>query len=167
MDEDKIREEKIIKINAVCAIVAIALFVIIVLPPSVVNVIPYMIHLELRLEYWIDELPFTVFFDVFFSVCCAMLLFKILKNKYVYELYPQRHSFKYKLKFIIFFIMTSIITIVLYFLLCNNVWGGGFFLQKYSSNYFVNVLCSLVAVGISVYIGNYLFWRLKKRFLHE
>ena len=167
MNGDKVREEKIIKINVICSVFAIVLFVIIVLPPSIVNFIPYMIHLELRLEYWIDELPFIVFFDVFFSIFCAMLLFKILRSKYAYELYPERRSFKYKLKFTIFFIIASIMIIVVYFILCNNIWGIGYFLSKYSGNYSVDVLCSLVGVGISVYVGNYLFWRLKKRFLHE
>lgn len=167
MNEDKIREEKIIKINAVCAIFAIALFIVIILPGGFVNMIPYMIHLGLGLRPWIDELPFTVFFDVFFSIFCAMLLFKFLKNKYAYELYPKKRSLKYKLKYLFFFIITAIVTITIYFLLCNKFWGIGIFVRIYSIHIFLYALCSLVAVGISVYIGNYLFWRLKKRFLHE
>lgn len=49
MDEDKIREDKIIKINAICGVFAIIFFVVIVQAGGI-NIIPYMIHNEFRLE---------------------------------------------------------------------------------------------------------------------
>lgn len=166
MDEDKIREDKIIKINAICGVFAIIFFVVIVQAGGI-NIIPYMIHNEFRLERMITEAYFIIFFDIYFSIFCAMLLFRILKNKYAYDLYPKRRSFYFKLKRVVLFFLTSMMTVLLYFVLSNEDWGICVINRLYFDSMFSSILFCLLNAAISAFVGNYIYWTMKKRFLHE
>lgn len=166
MNEDKIREEKIIKINAISGVFTIIFFIIIV-RLGVINIFPYLIYRELELWNIINEAYFIIFFDIYFSIFCGMLLFRILKNKYVYDLYPKRHSFYFRLKRAVFFLLASIITVLLYFLLSNENWGICVINRLYFHSMFSNILFCLVNAAISAYVGYYIFWIMKKKFLHE
>lgn len=166
MNEDKIREEKIIKINAISGVFAIIFFIIIV-RLGVVNIFPYLIYKELGLWNIINEAYFIIFFDIYFSIFCGMLLFRILKNKYAYDLYPKRHSFYFKLKRVVFFFLASIITVLLYFVLSNENWGICTINRLYFHSMFSNILFCLLNAAISAYIGYCIYWTMKKRFLHE